>query len=274
MTIASEASAETGYDRAMKRFASFLAALALFCAAMPGYAQQSTLPARLEAMVAQGNAEAAYHLGMLYHLGLEGVAVDHRRALDLFRRSAEGGDPLGAYKLGCYYAGQGGNALVPDEAQALRYKLVAAEAGYLLAQMDVGAIYGHRGERDQALRWYEAAARQGDWTALFMAFFQVMPGSRHPDRVRAWLFFGVMERTLDRIPQDAPGDEMRHLREGRALMRQSMESGLSAAERAEGERLLAEWRVERSPVTLRNDRGLNAARRLAGLPEATTGDSG
>ena len=258
----------------MKRFATFLAALALICVAAPARAQQSALPARLEALVSQGNAEAAYHLGMLYHLGLEGVAVDHRRALDLFRRSAEGGDPLGAYKLGCYYAGQGGDALAPDEALALRYKLIAAEAGYLLAQADVAAIYSHRGDRDQALRWYEAAARQGDWTALFMAFFQVMPGSQHPDRARAWLYFGVMERALAHPPPDLPADEMRELRDARAQMRQLVETGLSAADRAEGERLLAAWRVERSPVTLRNDRGLNAARRLVGLPERTAGNSG
>jgi len=258
----------------MKRLASFLAALTLLWAAAPVCAVPSALPARLEALAAQGNAEAAYHLGMLYHLGLEDVAVDHRRALDLFRRSAEGGDPLGAYKLGCYYAGQGGDALAPDEAQALRYKLAAAEAGYLLAQTDVAATYSHRGDRDQALRWYEAAARQGDWSALFMAFFQVMPGSQHPDRARAWLYFGVMERTLAHPPPDLPQDEMRQLQDARAQMRQFVETGLSAAERAEGDRLLAAWRVERSPATLRNDQGLNAARRLVGLPEARAGDSG
>jgi TPR repeat protein len=253
----------------MRGLASFLGILALFCAAMPAHAQQAGLPARLEALEARGNAEAAYHLGMIYHVGLEGVAVDHRRALDLFRRSAAGGDALGAYKLGCYYAGQARDALAPDEALALRYKLVAAEAGYVLAQMDVAAIYAHRGDREQALRWYEAAARQGDWTALFMASFQVRPGSP-----RAWLFFRIIDRTLDRIvPSDAPEDEMRRLREARVEMRRHVEAGLGAADRAEGERMLAAWRVERSPVTLRADQGLNAARRLVGLPEAPAGGS-
>jgi hypothetical protein len=257
----------------MKRYASFLAALTLLCAATPARAQQTALPARLEAMADQGNAEAAYHLGMIYHLGLEGVAVDHRRALDLFRRSAAAGDPLGAYKLGCYYAGQGGDVLAPDETLALRYKLAAAEGGYLLAQMDVAGLYAHRGDHDQALRWYEAAARQGDWGALFMAFIQVMPQSPHADRARAWLFFGVMERRLAHPPPDLPEEEIRQLRESRAEMRRTVETGLSAADRAEGERLLAAWRVERSQATLREDQGLNAARRLVGLPEAPAGGS-
>jgi TPR repeat protein len=250
----------------MKRFASFLAALALACAAMPADAQQPALPARLEALAERGNAEAAYHLGMLYHLGLEGVAVDHRRALELFRRSAAGGDPLGAYKLGCYYAGQGGDALAPDEEQALHYKRVAAEAGYVLAQMDVGGIYANRGDRDQALRWYEAAARQGDWTALFMASFQVRAGSP-----RAWLFFRVMDRTLAGLQPHMPENERRQSLSARAQLRRFVETGLSAADRAEGDRLFAAWRVQRSPVTLLADRGLEAARRLVGLPEAGGG---
>jgi tetratricopeptide (TPR) repeat protein len=197
----------------MKPGLRLFALLALLLCLPQSARAQEALPARLEALADAGNAEAAYHLGMLYHLGIEGVAVDRRRALDLFRRSADGGNPLGAYKLGCYYAGQGGDVLAPDEALALRYKLIAAEAGYALAQMEVGRIYSNRGEGAQAVRWFEAAARQGDWTALFFAFFQVMPESPQPDRARAWLYFGVMLRTLERIPPDASAQDVRQLRD-------------------------------------------------------------
>lgn len=249
-----------------------LVALALlFCASQPVRADEPGLSARLETLAGQGNVEALYHLGMIYHLGLEGVARDPGRALGYFRRSAEGGDPLGAYKLGCYYAGQGGDVLAPDEALALRYKLVAAEAGYILAQTEVAQIYSNRGQRDRAVIWYEAAARQGDWTALFMAFFQVMPESPRPDRARAWLYFEVMGRTIAQIstPPDMSAEEVRSMHEGRAALRQALETGMSEAERAEGERLLSQWREERSPVTLRADLRLNAARRLVGLPDAS-----
>lgn len=247
-----------------------LAALALLlCASQPVRAEEPGLPARLEAAAGRGNAEALYHLGMLYHLGLEGVTADPRRALDYFRRSAAGGDPLGAYKLGCYYAGQGGDVLAPDEALALRYKLVAAEAGYVLAQSEIAQIYASRGEPDRAFHWYEAAARQGDGIALFTAFMQVVPEGPRPDRARAWLYLGVFDRTLAQIPEsDLPEDEARSMREWLAERRRRVEAGMSAADRAEGERLLASWRVERSPVTLRADLRLNAARRLAGLPDA------
>jgi hypothetical protein len=256
----------------MKPGLRLFALLALLLCLPQSARAQEALPARLEALADAGNAEAAYHLGMLYHLGIEGVAVDRRRALDLFRRSADGGNPLGAYKLGCYYAGQGGDVLAPDEALALRYKLIAAEAGYALAQMEVGRIYSNRGEGAQAVRWFEAAARQGDWTALFFAFFQVMPESPQPDRARAWLYFGVMLRTLERIPPDASAQDVRQLREAVAGMRQMVETGLSAADRAEGDRLLAAWRDERSAVTLLADQRLGAARRLAGLPVPAAAD--
>lgn len=252
----------------MKRFASLAVMAAVLFAATPVPAQQAALPARLETLATQGNAEAAYHLGMIYHLGLEGVAIDRRRALEYFRRSAGAGDPLGAYKLGCYYAGQGGDALATNDALALRYKLVAAQAGYDLAQMDVGRIYSDRGDWAQALRWYDAAARQGNWTALFMALLRVMPDSPHPNRARAWLYIGVIERALPEISSGASEDELRQLGSARAEMRRAVETGLSAADRAQGERLLAAWREERSPITLRAERGLNAARRLVGLPEA------
>lgn len=247
-----------------------LAAIALLLgAAQPASRDAATLPAQLEALAGQNNAEALYHLGMIYHLGLEGVVRDPRRALAYFRRSAEGGDPLGAYKLGCYYAGQGGDVLAPDAALALRYKLVAAEAGYLLAQMEVAQIHSARGDRDGALHWFDAAARQGDWTALFMAFFQVMPESPHPDRPRAWLYFEAMNRTLAQIPaSEVPAEEARAMQEALAEMRRTVEAGLTQAERAEGARLLSQWRVERSPLTLRADLRLNAARRLVGLPDA------
>jgi uncharacterized protein len=256
----------------VKPLATCLATLTLACAA-PGLAEPSALPARLEAMAARGNAEADYHLGMLYHLGLEGVAVDHRRAFAHFQRGAAAGDPLAAYKLGCYYAGQAPEVVAPDEASALRYKLIAAEAGYVLAQMDVAAIYDHRGDHIQALRWYEAAARQGDWTALFMASLQVRPDLPQADRARGWLFFRVIDRTLTQLEQQMPRDEAARSASNRVGLRRFTEAGLSAADRAEGERLFAAWRVERTPVTLRADQRLDAARHLVDLAESASARS-
>lgn len=250
----------------MSWFSRLLMAL-LLGAATPAFAQDASLAARLEALAGQGNAEAAYHLGMIHHLGLEGVDRDPRRAFDYFRRAADGGNPLGAYKLGCFYAGQGDGVVEDDPDLALRYKLAAAEAGYVLAQMDVAQIYADRGDSSRALHWYDAAARQGDWTALFMAFFRVMPDAPHANRPRAWLYYRAMMDTLERMPaSEMSGDEERELEAVRAEMQRFVETGMTESDRTEGQRLRGEWRVRRNPVTIRAREGLDAARRLAGIP--------
>lgn len=103
---------------------------------------------------------------MVYNNGI-GVTKDPRRAFEYFKAAAEAGDPLGAYKLGCYYAGQFPGAVPPDEALALKYKLVAAEAGYSLAQDDVATIYLRRDDYAHAMPWLLAAGRQGNGHALY-----------------------------------------------------------------------------------------------------------
>lgn len=242
-----------------------LAALALTCLSTPAPAQRPALPVRLEALAAQGNAEALYHLGMIHHLGLEGMARDPWRAFDYFRQAADAGDPLGAYKVGCFYAGQGEGVVAENAELALRYKLIAAEAGYTLAQVDVARIFAQREDWDQALRWYEAAARQGDAMGLTLAFSQVMPGGERPDNVRAWLYLRVLDRGMQQVVARLSEADARQMRDELAPVRQAIEADLSESQRAEAERLLSEWVVSRSLVSLRADQGLSAARRLAGL---------
>lgn len=244
-----------------------LAAIALLlCAAQPARPDAATLPAQLEALAGQGNAEALYHLGMIYHLGLEGVVRDPRRALDYFRRSAEGGDPLGAYKLGCFYAGQGEGVVAEDPELALRYKLIAAEAGYDRAQLEVAQIYHGREDADLAVRWLEAAARQGNGGAAFGAMAYRSSDGPRPDRARALLYFELVRRDMAELaahvgePSGAEG--------AAAMLRPTVEAGVTDADRVRATHLIAEWREERSAVTLKADLGMNAARRLVGLPDA------
>lgn len=246
-----------------------LAALALLlCGSQPVRAEETGLPARLEALAGQGNAEALYHLGMIYHLGLEGVARDPRRALGYFRRSAEGGDPLGAYKLGCYYAGQGEGVVAEDPELALRYKLIAAEAGYDRAQLEVAQIYDGREDADRAVRWLEAAARQGNVGAAFGAMVYRSSDGPLPDRARALLYFELVRRDMAEFAAHvgAPSGA----EEAAAMLRPRVETGVTDADRARATQLIAAWREEQSAVTLKADLGMNAARRLVGLPDAAS----
>jgi len=227
--------------------------LALFAACCPP-AAAADLTARLEKMAAERNPEAAYHLGMIYHLGLDGTARDPAKAFALFRQAAEGGDPLGAYQVGCYYGGQGGDAVAADPALALRHKLVAAEAGYALAQYEVAQHYLHRGNRVEALRWLEAAARQGSSPAL-LALGSYYSGRPFADARDGAKYYAYTLLSLEREDEET--------RAFAAELKAMFATGLSRQEIADGEKMIASWRATPTPVTLRANAGQRAAEALA-----------
>ena len=112
---------------------------------------------RIHALANGGNAEAQYHVGMFFNNGMGGMTRDSRVAFEWFRKADAGGDPLGAYKVGCYYAGQFPGTVDVDEDKALTHKLIAARAGYSRAQHDVGIIYFVRKDYAEAERWWTLA---------------------------------------------------------------------------------------------------------------------
>jgi TPR repeat protein len=235
------------------RLALIAAAAAAMLAAAPAPGESSDLARRLEGLARAGSPEAAYHLGMLYNNG-EGVPQDPRRALSHFRSAAEGGDPLGAYKLGCYYAGQfGDQAVQPDEAEALRWKLVAARAGYSLAQLDVANIHARNERWAEALPWFEAAAHQGEAMALYnlsVIYRDGLGTQASPPRV--WAMFRLSQlRSRGFLSENAT----------RAL--DEVWQGLSTAQREEAERIAATFVIGPSELTRSAVNGIERARALA-----------
>lgn len=161
------------------------------------------LVSSLERLAAQGNGEATYHLGMMYHTG-SGVPEDHSKAFAAFQKAAALGDPLAAYKVGCYFAGQGEGVVEDDLTNALKYKLVAAEAGYALAQQDVAAIYARSGDMQAALKWLERSAAQG-WEgglASLAAVYNGAPGvERDPAKVAG--YFRLFLARVKSVPKQS-----------------------------------------------------------------------
>jgi len=232
------------------RFLRLIIATLVFAACSAASNPSPNLVEKLTALSRSGNAEASYHLGMLYNNGL-GVQQDNRRALELFRASAEAGDPLGAYKLGCYYAGQFG-VIERNEAQALRYKRIAAEAGYSLAQLDVAILYHQRGDHVQALRWFEAAAHQGIPQALYNLSVMYRDGQGAPaSRARTYAFFRLAQQAQGSISPTAR-QTIRDLREQ-----------LTASEHAEAESIASGWVTGPTPLTRQAMSGLERAETLA-----------
>ena len=219
----------------------------------PACAQSPDLPQRLERLANAGNAEARYHLGMLYNNGI-GVPQDVRRAFEHFRAAAEAGDPLGAYKLGCYYAGQfGSEAVTPDEAQALRWKLVAAHAGYSLAQLDVAIHHARREQWEDARPWFTAAARQGDAQSLYNLSVLHKDGlGTAPSPPHSWAYF--------RLSQLAAGGRLTANAET-ALG--EMWNAMDANQRSEAERIARDFVTGPTELTRRAVTGLARAEELA-----------
>ena len=222
----------------------------------PASAANPSLAPKLNALSDAGSGEAAYHLGMIHHVGAAGVAKDARKAFALFKLAAERGDPMGAYKYGCYFAGQGDGIVESDPKLAMRYKLIAAEAGYALAQQDVGVHLIQDGDAKAGQRWLEAAAAQGDMMSLLalagMYSNEVPPGmARLPtNKARSHAFLELALRDMPDM---------------RAMLDKSRKE-LTEGERKEAQEIVSAWREARSPLTLNADRGLAAAYALAGLP--------
>lgn len=235
----------------MKRALLIAGLAAMLCAAAP--IDRALLAGQLVSLAEKGNAEAAYHLGMMKHLGIGGPK-DEMAAFDLFRKAAEGGDPLGSYKLGCYYAGQGEAIVEPDPALALQYKLVAAEAGYALAQHDVAKHYFDAGETDLALEWLTRSAGQGFGDAL-RALASLHNSEAIPkDAARTYAYFTLY---LARIA--TPSDKQK-------AFLSEFTSKMSEEDKARGDRVIADWHAEASPLTVKALSGLRAAEALVEAP--------
>jgi len=215
-------------------------------------ASQTLIPA-LEKLAAQDNAEAVYHLGMAYQTGA-GLPKDSSKAFEAFRRAAELGDVLASYKLGCFYDGQGAGLVQDDPELALRYKLVAAEAGYALAQQDVAALYAAREEFESAVSWLENAMEQG-WPDALATYASVHNGANgiEPDPVKAAAYFRIyIDRTDGSVQQ----------REWLS----DFERKLSPDEKRRVEEVVDSYRAAPNAITVRALSGQRAAEALISRP--------
>lgn len=229
-------------------FGSIAIAISLAVAGC-GNAQGAPIISSLERLADAGNAEALYHLGMAYQTGT-GTAQDPGKALEAFRKAAAMGDPLAAYKLGCYYDGQGAGLVAQDAGQALKYKLVAAQAGYALAQQDVAALYAREGDVQSGLEWLEKSAAQG-WSGGLMTLASVYNGAPGIERDAAKTagYFKLFLAHSD--PSEAQRNWLR-----------KFEMGLSTNDKKRADDLVRGFYPKPSPLTLKALSGQRAAEDL------------
>ncbi|MGW5959525.1 tetratricopeptide repeat protein [Methylorubrum thiocyanatum] len=104
------------------------------------YAQgdYTTAMRAFEAGAAKGDPQALYNLGVACAEG-RAMPADPARAIDYYRRAAEGGSVLAAFNLGqAYRKGQG---VAADPTQAARWYEQAAKGGHYKAGNELGILY-------------------------------------------------------------------------------------------------------------------------------------
>ncbi|WP_375157552.1 tetratricopeptide repeat protein [Bradyrhizobium sp. RDT46] len=220
-----------------------IVALAFSCLlllAMPASANDTRTFDAMVVLANRGDAEAQYHVGMMHNNGI-GTQQDRSQAFEWFQKSAAGNNPLGAYKLGCYYDGQGAGIVATDADQALKYKLVSARAGYARAQHDVALMYDRRGNSEEALKWWRTAADQGLPEALFSLSRAYSAGKGTPkDLSLSYAYF--------KLSKVAPAKNVNE-----------MASMLSKPELEKAEKLVAAWKPQPTALTLKAFAGITAA---------------
>lgn len=214
----------------------------------PAFAGDEALFSRMLGLAQKGDAEAQYHVGMMYNNGI-GTQRDLKQAFAWFEKSTAAQDPLGAYKLGCYYDGQGEGVVARDAAKALEYKLIAAKAGYSLAQHDVAGLYQRAGNAAEAFRWFKAAADQGYSRALYQVASAYDDGKGvAKDATLTYVYFKLSnlgpDKTLD--PKAQP-------------ILKELASDLSKEELEKAEKFVSDFKATQSPLTQKAMSGLRAA---------------
>ena len=110
----------------------------------------------------QGDARAAFGLGLLYDLG-EGVGQDAAAAYDWYRRAAEAGYVLAEFNI--YVLCDSGTGTTRNPTEAALWYARAAAHGYARAEYDLAQLYqageGVPRNLDMAASWYAAAAGHG-----------------------------------------------------------------------------------------------------------------
>ncbi|MBI3777051.1 MAG: sel1 repeat family protein [Gammaproteobacteria bacterium] len=146
---------------------------------------------QLEPEAKRGNAEAQYHLGVMYDAG-QGVPQNTGKAFHWYLNAAELGHKQAQYNAAVMYNEGRGTQLNP--ALALQWFTKAAQQGFADAQFSLGVMYanGSAVQQDyaQAAHWYRKAAQQGDADAQYnLALLYGTGKGVAPDLVYAWAWF-------------------------------------------------------------------------------------
>jgi TPR repeat protein len=215
---------------------------------VPSHADDAATFNSMLALAAKGQPEAQYHVGMMYNNGI-GTKQDTKQAFEWFQKATAGGDPLGAYKLGCYYDGQGEGVVAANAEEALKYKLIAANEGYSLAQFDSAVLLAQKGDFENAVKLLRLAADQGHDKAFYGLWQSYAAGKG----VEKNLPLAYANFKLALIASNAQLDD-----KAKAVI-DDLSAQMSDAEIATAQKIVEEWKPHPTELTLEAQRGITAA---------------
>lgn len=183
----------------------------------------------LQKSAVQGDAQAQANLGVLYMLG-EGVPRDPVKAVAWFQKSAAQGNAHGQNMLALSY--EDGIGVPKDLSRAVDWWQKSAAQGEADAQWIVGKAYANgivvAKDDAKAVEWWQKAAAQGQVKAQL-----ALGGSYYlGEGVAKDVVLGYAWSNLAAAGGQETG----------ATVRDFIESGLSANERTEAQRLASNWK--------------------------------
>jgi uncharacterized protein len=209
---------------------------------------------KITAMASTGDAEAAYHLGML-HLNSIGLEKDVEEALRWIKISSNKNYPLGSYELGNFYAGAYGEVIESNPEEAFRNKKKAADAGYVLAQYDIGIMYLNFRNGIQGANYIEKAATQGHLPSYQTLSLLKFRGDMTPrDLVTSRTFIVLLKSALDAESgaQFVP------------IITQ-IEGELNPEQIAQSNQMVNDWKTTETDITIKANKGLNRTYEHVGM---------
>lgn len=139
----------------------------------------------LHPLAEEGDPLSQYYIARMYHFG-EGRKEDIDKAIKWYGRSAEAGAAPAQYRLGRIYDVEDG---YKDTDRAIDWYLKAAEGGNVDAMHSLGYVYAENGELKHAFRWKKKAADSGSAAAQFDVGLQYEKGvgtAINPDQALAY----------------------------------------------------------------------------------------
>jgi len=120
-----------------------------------------------------GYAGANNLLGILYYYEL-GVEQDYEKANSYYYEAYKGDYPSGPYNIGrAYYNGEG---VEKDYDKSLQWFLEADALHHYLAANWIGWFYQHKGEMENAVKYYKKGANQNDPDAIYNLALMYLDG--------------------------------------------------------------------------------------------------